>query len=458
MDTPSHSIEAEKSVLGALLLDRNAMLKVADLLSADDFYDPRHATVFSGCMSLFTANKPIDLVTLSAELEGAGDMEKVGSRADLAALTEELPSTAHVLHHARIIKEHATRRHLSTAGRDIAALSSKAGTDVSLLLEQSESRLFAVTQQLIKDKFVPIRDILKGRLEIFSEIHDDPEAALRSAVASGYRDIDHKLGGFKPADFVVVAARPSMGKTAFALSLAQKAAEHKKTVGFLSLEMSKEQLVDRLLASIMHVDSWKLAKGKLADEEWGRIGNAMNTLSGMNLFIDDSAGSSVTEVRAKARRLQMEHGLDMLVVDYLQLMSGTPSQNWAGNRVQEISEISRQLKQLARELRLPIVALSQLSRAVENRPGRIPQLADLRESGAIEQDADVVLMMYREDYYEEHTDRVGITDIYIRKNRNGPVGKVELKFEKSQQAFFDIDTTHVQATPEPSAQKIEGAF
>jgi replicative DNA helicase len=299
---------------------------------------------------------------------------------------------------------------------------------------------------------VHIREILSQRFDEFSELHDAEDKDAVRGVPSGFAAIDHLLAGFKPADMVVLAARPSMGKTALALSIAQNAAlKFGKSVGFLSLEMSKEQLVDRMFASLLGVDSWKLHKGQLTDEEFGRIGGVMDELSRANIFIDDSVGSSITEVRAKARRLQMEHGLDMLLIDYLQLMS-SDSASAMGNRVQEIGEISRSIKQLGRELKIPIVALSQLSRAVENRPGKIPQLADLRESGAIEQDADVVMMMYREDYYEEDSDRPGVTDIYIRKNRNGPTGRAELMFKKEQLRFYDLDKKLAETLGPPKAE------
>ncbi|MBI2117470.1 replicative DNA helicase, partial [Candidatus Peregrinibacteria bacterium] len=299
-----------------------------------------------------------------------------------------------------------------------------------------------VTNTVLKEKFVHIRDILDARYERFAELHeaDDPDAV--KGTTTGFHSLDNKLSGFQPSDLIVLAARPSMGKTSLALNIAQNAAiRFQKTVGIFSLEMSKEQLVDRLFASMLGVDSWKLQRGKLDDTDFQNMGPIMDELNKANIFIDDSVASSLTELRTKARRLQMEHGLDLLVVDYIQLMT-TGNVSYAGNRVQEISEISRCLKQLARELRIPVLALSQLSRAVESRPGNIPQLSDLRESGAIEQDADVVLMMYREDYYDEESGRPGMTDIYIRKHRNGPTGRVELLFKKEQMRFYDVDKVH----------------
>ena len=280
------------------------------------------------------------------------------------------------------------------------------------------------------------------RYEKFAEMHTSDDVDAFKGVPTGFSSIDMKLSGLQPSDLIIIAARPSMGKTSLALNIAQNAAiKSRKSVGIFSLEMSKEQLVDRLFASMLGVDSWKLQRGKLDDSDFQNMGPIMDDLNKANIFIDDSVSSSLPELRAKARRLQMEHGLDMLIIDYLQLMS-TGAPNSAANRVQEISEISRSLKQIGRELHIPIIALSQLSRAVESRPGNIPQLSDLRDSGSIEQDADIVLMMYREDYYEEDSDRPGVTDIYIRKHRNGPIGRIELLFKKEQMRFYDIDKAH----------------
>jgi replicative DNA helicase len=314
-------------------------------------------------------------------------------------------------------------------------------------LEEVEKTVFGISSTFLKDKFVHIRDILDERYEKFAEMHVSKDDEVVKGVPSGFKALDMKLSGFQPSDLVIIAARPSMGKTALALNIAQNAAiRFGKTVGIFSFEMSKEQLVDRLFASLLGVDSWKLQKGKLDDSDFQNMGPIMDELSKSNIFIDDSVGSSVSELRAKARRLQMENGLDLIIIDYLQLMS-TGNQSYVGNRVQEISEISRALKSLGRELHVPIIALSQLSRAVESRPGNIPSLSDLRDSGSIEQDADVVLMMYREDYYDEDSDRPGVTDIYIRKHRNGPTGRIELLFKKEQVRFYDIDKSMVQPAP-----------
>jgi len=434
-----HSLEAERGVLGSLLIEKDAIIRIADLVNAEDFYDPRHEKIFAVIIELFTHHSPIDLLTVAQKLKDKKVLKDIGGRGYLAELTEETPTASHIHEYAKIVKEKSTLRKLLSTGREISGFALEEGGETNILLEKAEQSLFKVTQNLIKDKFISIREVLQSRFDEFAELHDAEDKDAIRGVATGFRAIDNLLSGMKAADFVIIAARPSMGKTALALNISQNVAlRNAKKVGFLSLEMSKEQLVDRMFSSLLGVDSWRLHKGKLTDEEFARIGGVMDELSKANFFIDDSVGSSVMEVRAKARRLQMENGLDVLIVDYLQLMS-CESNAWAGNRVQEIGEISRSLKSLARELKIPIIALSQLSRAVENRPGKIPQLADLRESGAIEQDADIVMMMYREDYYEEDSSRPGMTDIFIRKNRNGPTGRIELMFKKEQMRFFDIE-------------------
>ncbi len=309
-------------------------------------------------------------------------------------------------------------------------------SDTSELLEKSEQALFGVTQTFIQNKLVPIREILNNRYEEFAAIHADPELVQRNMISTGYKSFDEKLGGFKRGDLIIVAARPSMGKTAIALNFAQNVAKKNRHVAIFSLEMSKEQLTDRLIAAAMAVDSWKLQKGKLTEDEFARMGDALETLSHSKIYLDDSpAGEGLTSIKSKARRLKMESGLDLIVIDYLQLMSNGNSLN----RVQEVSEISRGLKSLARELDVPVIALSQLSRQLESRPDKRPVMSDLRESGSIEQDADIIAMLYRDDYYNEFSETPGVTNVLIRKNRNGPIGQVDLKFEKSQQKFYEIE-------------------
>lgn len=442
LETPPHALEAERTVLGALLLDPEAIIKVSDFLRPEDFYDPRLRSICQVMYELYNRHEPIDFVTVANRLSDAGTLNDVGGSAFLAELAASVPTSSHVYQYGQIVKEKAVHRSIIDAGRKIVGLGYDLDLPVAELLDSVEHTVFTVTNMVLREKFVHIRDILDARYERFAELHeaDDPDAV--KGISTGFRSLDAKLSGLQPSDLIILAARPSMGKTSLALNIAQNAAvRFKKTVGIFSLEMSKEQLVDRLFASLLGVDSWKLQRGKLDDTDFQNMGPIMDELNKANIFIDDSVASSLTELRTKARRLQMEQGLDLLVIDYIQLMT-TGNLRYAGNRVQEISEISRCLKQLARELRIPIFALSQLSRAVESRPGNIPQLSDLRDSGSIEQDADVVLMMYRDDYYDEESGRPGMADVYIRKHRNGPTGRVELLFKKEQMRFYDVDKVH----------------
>ncbi len=441
-DTPPHALDAERTVLGALLLDSDAMIRISDILTSADFYDPTYRLIYQAIEQLYARHEPIDFVTVASKLQDVQKIQEVGGSAFLAELAASVPTSSHIYQYAQIVKGKALHRSIIDAGREITGLGYATDRSVPELLEEVEKNVFKITNTVIKEKFIHIRDVLDARYEKFAEMHGSPDDEATKGVPTGFQSLDYKLSGLQPSDLIIVAARPSMGKTALALNIAQNAAiRFKKSVGIFSLEMSKEQLVDRLFASMLGVDSWKLQRGKLEDSDFQNMGPIMDELSKANIFIDDSVASSLPELRTKARRLQMEHGLDLIVIDYLQLMS-TGNANYAGNRVQEISEISRALKQIARELHVPVIALSQLSRAVESRPGNIPQLSDLRDSGSIEQDADVVLMMYREDYYEEDSSRAGITDVYIRKHRNGPVGRVELLFKKEQLRFYDIDKVH----------------
>jgi len=420
------------------LIDKDAISKVADFLHAEDFYHESHAKIYQAMTDLFERRTPIDLLTIASSLEDRKQLEQIGGASYLAALTNEVPTSTHVFQYAMIVKEKATLRNLINAGNVISALGYNQNEPLENLLEESEKKLFGVSQTFLKDRFVHIKDILNQTYDKITELHDPATKDKYRGIPTGFRDLDNMLSGLQPSDLVVLAARPSMGKTALALNIAQNIAKRGYACGVISLEMSKEQLVERMFCSLLSVDSWKLRTGKLTEADFMRIGGVMDELYAMKIFIDDSVGNSMVELRAKARRLQMEHGLDFLIVDYLQLMS-TGRSFGQTNRVQEISEISRALKGLARELRIPILALSQLSRAVELRPSKIPQLSDLRDSGAIEQDADVVMMIYREDYYEEDSQRPGVTDIFIRKHRNGPTGHIELAFKKEQMKFLTIE-------------------
>ncbi|MEK9159750.1 MAG: replicative DNA helicase [Patescibacteria group bacterium] len=439
---PPHSLEAEKSVLGSVMVEKNAILKIADLLASEDFYYDVHGIIYAGMLELFTKRSPIDLLTVRTWLKDNSKLEEVGGQTYLEELCNEVLTASHVYQYATIVKSKSTLRKLITSGSNIAGLGYKEEEDVDELVDQAEQELFKVSQTFLKNRFVHIKDILAGTYEKISDLHDPEAAEKYKGLSTGFNSVDHILTGLQASDLIILAARPSMGKTAFALNMGLNIALKGKTVGVISLEMSKEQLVERLFVSMLAVDSWKMRTGQLTQDDFMRMGQVMDQLNNCRIFIDDSPGASIAELRAKARRLQMEHGLDILIVDYLQLMSIGKGSTSITNRVQEISEISRSLKQLARELHIPIMALSQLSRAVEQRPVKIPQLSDLRESGAIEQDADVVLMMYREDYYEEDTDRQGMTDIYVRKHRHGMVGRAELLFKKEQMRFFDVDRKH----------------
>lgn len=436
---PPHSLEAERSTLGSLLIDKDAIIKIADILAPEDFYHEKNEMVYRAIMEVFEKRNPIDVLTITSHLEDKKELEQVGGASYIAELTTEVPTASHIFQYATIVKQKSILRKLLKAGDTIKGLGFNETEEIENLLEEAEKSLFNVSQTFIKDRFVHVKEILSQTYEKLADLHDPESKDKYRGIPTGYRDLDNLLSGLQPADLVIIAARPSMGKTAFALNIAENIAKNQKSVGIISLEMSKEQLVERMFCSLLGVDSWKMRTGKLTDEDFARIGGIMDELNSMKLFIDDSVGGSIAELRAKARRLQMEHGLDLLIVDYLQLMSAGKANFGQTNRVQEISEISRALKSLARELHLPVIALSQLSRAVELRPSKVPQLSDLRESGAIEQDADVVMMLYREDYYEEDSDRAGITDIYIRKHRNGPTGHIELGFKKEQMKFISID-------------------
>lgn len=432
---PPHSVEAERGVLGSILIDKDGIIQVSGLLAPSDFYDNAHALVYETMLNLFSGNRPIDLLTVREHLDDRGKLDAVGGNSYLLELSNSIFTSSNIYQYGQIVKHKSVLRRLIKAGSDILAYGYDEESDINALLEKGEQALFSVTQTFIQNKLVHIKDIINLRYEEFAEIHENPEYANKGAINTGFAGIDGKLGGLKPGDMVILAARPSMGKTALTLNISQNIAEMGKNVAIFSLEMSKEQLTDRMIASTMGVDSWKLHKGELEDEEFAKMGDALERLSRSNIYIDDSPGGNLMEIKSKARRLKMESGVDFLVIDYLQLMGGSNPMN----RVQEISEISRGIKSLARELQVPVLALSQLSRAVESRTTKEPILSDLRESGSIEQDADVVMMLYREDYYDEFTENKGVTNVFVRKNRNGPVGQADLKFEKKFQKFYDLE-------------------
>ncbi len=447
---PPQNLEAEASVLGALMLDKDAIIKIADIVHSEDFYDEKNKAIYLVMLELYEKSISIDILTVSNSLDEQKKLDFIGGSSYLASLVNSVPTAAHITHYAAIVRRKGTLRRLIQAANDITNLGYKEDSDVETVLDQAEQKLFGVSQKFLKQNFIPITQVLHETFDRLDDLHKN-KGKLRG-VATGYIDLDKKLGGLQKSDLVILAARPSMGKTSLALDIARNiAVNNKMGVGIFSLEMSKDQLVDRLLSSEADVSLWKLRTGDLRDEgpnnDFHRIADAMARLSEAPLYIDDSAGSNIMEIRTKARRLQAEQDLGLIVIDYLQLMQGHNSEN----RVQEVSEISRALKGLARELNIPVLALSQLNRAVENRPDKKPLLADLRESGSIEQDADVVMFIYREDMYKgKESSRPNIAEIHIAKHRNGPTGKIELFFDAEKTSFRNLDKSFAESLPSPA--------
>ena len=440
-DSMPQNLDAEASLLGAVIIDNDVVVKIADHISADDFFDPKHARIYEAVVALYEKRMSIDVLTLADQLKGTGFLDMIGGASYLTELTNFVPTAAHAEQYADIVAQKALRRRLISTSREMAELGQDESKGMQELIEEAETRLFSVSQQHIKQDVVSLETILAESFERLDDLHKDKNK-LRG-VPTGYADLDNMLAGLQPSDLFILAARPSMGKTAFVLNLAHNiATQAKESVLVFSLEMSKEQLVDRLLAMESGVDAWALRTGRLTDDDFERLGEAMGTLSEAKLYIDDTPGITVSDLRTKARREAHTQKLGLIVVDYLQLMSGGSRFSSEGNRVQEISEISRGLKGIARELNVPLIALSQLSRSVESRSPKIPQLADLRESGSIEQDADVVAFLYREDYYEPDSERKNIMDVLIKKHRNGPTGGVELYFDRDKQRIRSIDSQH----------------
>jgi replicative DNA helicase len=431
--------EAEASLLGAILIDADAIVKIADAITATDFFDAKHQKIYEAITKLYEKHSPIDVLTLADQLKGVGNLEMVGGPSYLTELTNFVPTAAHAEQYAEIVAQKALRRRLINASQEMTELSYDESKSLNELIEESETRLFEVSQKHVKQDVISLEAILAESFERLDDLHKD-KGKIRG-VPTGYKDLDNMLAGLQRSDLFILAARPSMGKTAFVLNLAHKVAvKAKEPVLIFSLEMSKEQLVDRLLAMESGVDAWALRTGNLTDSDFEKIGEAMGTLSEAQIYIDDTPGITVSDMRTKARREAHQHPLGLVIVDYLQLMSGGGRYASEGNRVQEISEISRGLKGIARELNVPLISLSQLSRSVESRTPQIPQLSDLRESGSIEQDADVVAFLYREDYYNPETDRKNIMDVLIKKHRNGPTGGVELYFDRDKQRISSLES------------------
>ena len=432
---PPQNIEAEQSVLGAMLIKKEAITQAQELLRPDDFYREAHRIVFETMLELAGDNEAVDLVTLTEALRKKEMLEKVGGISFITALANYVPTAANIVYHAQIVKEKSELRHLIDAATEIASAAYEATDDVKDIMDDAEKKILAVAANQTGGAFEPIRNIVidtVGRVETLYE----NQGGL-TGISTGFRDLDRDTSGLQKSDLILVAARPSMGKTAFTLNIATYAAMHGHTVAFFSLEMSKEQLVQRMLCSEGGIDSQRLRTGQLEDADWDRLINTADRISKASIYIDDTAGINVMDLRSKARRLKAEHGLDLIVIDYLQLMQGR-ARSSSDNRQQEISEISRSLKALARELDVPVVALSQLSRSVESRTVKKPMLSDLRESGSLEQDADIVMFLYREDYYDQETERKNITEVIIAKHRNGPIGTIELFFQKEFTKFRDL--------------------
>ncbi|MGN6484521.1 MAG: replicative DNA helicase [Thermomicrobiales bacterium] len=431
---PPHNIEAEQSVLGSLMIDRDAIIKVASYLKPEDFYIWANGTIYQAILDLYNKREPTDLLTLSDELKKRGVFDDVGGDVYLTTLMGVVPVAVHVEYYGRIVERQSTRRRLIQAGSEIVGIGFQDALDTEEALDQAQRQILEVSQQRQTKDFQSIADVLDRFFDQIEYLQQHRGEVV--GVPTGFTDLDQLLGGLQRSDLLILAARPSMGKTAFQLGLAYGAAvQHKRTVGIFSLEMAAEQLVQRLLSTETGVDSHRLRLGMIDDNEWDRVSRAFGRLAEANIFIDDAAGATVMDVRSKARRLQAEHGLDLLIIDYLQLLSGRRTDN----RVQEISEISRGLKGLARELNIPVIALSQLSRAVETRADHRPMLSDLRESGSIEQDADIVMFIYREEKYDENSEKKGIAEIIVAKHRNGPVGTVNLRFFERTGRFADLE-------------------
>ncbi len=451
---PPQNLEAEQSLLSCILIDKDAIIKVADIISEKDFYKDSHEIIFTTIKELYAHHEPIDILTLANRLEEKNQLTAIGGRTYLAQLSTFVATASNIVNYAQIVQRKATLRRLQQAATEIMDLSFQEDEDVDKILDATEKKIFGVGQKYLKNAFMPIEGLLANAFERIDELHK--QGGKLRGISTGFHDLDNLLAGLQKNDLVILAARPSVGKTSLALDIARQAAiKSKQGVGIFSLEMSKEQLVDRMLCSQANVNLWKMRTGNLSDKEedndFIRINQAMGELSEAPIYIDDSAMTSIMEIRAKARRLQIEKGLGLLIIDYLQLMEGRGK--YGDNRVQEVAEISRGLKGIARELDIPVLALSQLSRAVEQSHPAIPKLAHLRESGSIEQDADVVMFIYRKatdrNYNSEELteEEKTLAEIHIAKHRNGPTGKVNLFFDEKTVSFKNLAKREGDVTP-----------
>lgn len=433
---PPHDSVAEKSVLGAVLIDPSAITLVIQVLADDNFYYEEHRLIYSSMLSLFEQQRPVDIVTLASELKTKGHIGKIGGEGYLSELIDTVPTSAYVEHYARIVKATFIKRRLISLASRLVEDSFEEAGDVKRLLDKAETELFALSQAYVHRDFIELKNILAESLERLEEFVKKGSGVR--GISTGYKTLDSKLAGMQDSNLLILASRPGIGKTTLALNIAMNVALNQKIpVGVFSLEMSKEELVDRLLVGQADIDAWRLKTGKLSDDDYTRLTEAMGELSEAPIFIDDTPGSSILEMRTKARKLKMEKGLKLLIVDYLTLID---SGKRTDNRVQEVSYISQQLKNIARELKIPVLALSQLSRAIEQRGEKKPQLADLRESGSIEQDADVVMFLYNQDNGEDLLeDSKRVVNLYIAKHRNGPIGEMQLMFRGDRVRFYTLD-------------------
>lgn len=436
---PPQNLEAEQSVLGAILLDNACLSKALEVLADEDFYRTSHRKIYRAMLELSEQGEVIDQITLTEHLQRRGQLDEVGGAVALAELVQMIPTAANIRYHCKIVREKALLRGLISASTEVVTRGYEGTAQVEELLEFAEQSVFKLAQGKLGRSFIPVNQVIKESIEIVDHLFNRQEKI--TGVPTGYKDLDEKTAGFQRSDLIVIAGRPSMGKTSLAMGIAQHAAiEHGLTVGIFSMEMSKAQLVLRMLSSEARLDSHRLRTGQLTREDWVHLTHAATKLEQAPVYIDDSGSLTIQQMRGKARRLMSECGLDLLIVDYLQLMQGSGDSE---SRQQEISDISRALKALAKELNIPVVALSQLSRAVEARRPPIPVLADLRESGAIEQDADLVIFIYREEVYDPETDRRGIADLLVRKHRNGPIGDVPLHFHDKYAKFENLSDREV---------------
>ena len=435
---PPHNVDAEQSVLGSMLLDREAIIGTTEIIRAEDFYKEAHREIFEAMLNLYNRDEPVDLVTLSEELGQRKTLEAIGGIMYLTSLSSAVPTTTNVKYYAKIVEEKSILRKLIKASSDILDKGYQAEEDINNILDLAERNIFDISQKRSQEGFSPIKDVLMESFHRIEELYQSKGGI--TGITTGFADIDRKTSGLQKSDLILIAARPSMGKTAFALNVAQNSAlKAGASVAIFSLEMSKEQLVQRLLSAESHIEIQKIRTGTLGEDEWPRLAKAMGPLAQSKVYIDDTPAITVMEMKSKCRRLKMEQGLDLIMIDYLQLMSGDGRSE---SRQQEISTISRSLKSLAREMDCPVVALSQLSRAPELRADHRPILSDLRESGAIEQDADIVMFLYRDEYYHEDSEKKNMGEVIIAKQRNGATGTVELAWLGQYTKFANLDKQH----------------